>query len=408
MSAYCTNHRLGIFALAFAISGAGAWADNRADFDRAYAAYEQHVRARETEQALAAAKDAHRFGSKVFGKRNINTVNLAINYATLLNNSGDFKKARSTLKGKLRILQEHYGNDATQLVPIVIQLGRAEKDRNKALNYFERAARLSRGYDNNVIEAEKNFDIVVILLRQDRAALIEPFVDKAYEIYSDRLQPNDFRLGLMSYHKAKLAIGRNRYDEVIGYLHGSLAAFKGPAGRPMGDLERTVRVLLVDALEKLGQPDAATEHCLALGANQDWSPTTEPVYKQDPVFPPEAIENRIGGEVTLSFTIDEQGFVVNPTVSESNQTIFNEASLAMVQGFRYAPRFIDGTPVATPGIEYTASFAFAPVTANPARRKFQRPPLRGFAQPDFTDQSDCGQDIPDPLRCSGIGTSGRK
>lgn len=406
MTAPRTDKRLVLLTLALALclaGTAGVWADVEADFDRAYAAYEQHTQANDTEPALAAAKDALRFGSKVFGKDSVNTANLATNYATLLNDTGEFKKARSTLKGKLNNLERRYGEDATELVNMLIQLGRAAKRANSSIEYFERAARLSEGYDNNLLEAQKNFDIAAILLRRGGSALIEPYIDRAYDIYADRLQGDDFRLGFMAYHKAQWAIAQSRHGDAIGYLQTSLTAFKTPAGDPLGDLERTVRLLLIESFETLGQSAAATEHCLAVGAKQRWTLSPEPLYKQEPVFPMAAIKDQMNGEVTLSFTIDEQGFVVNPTVAESDQTIFNDTALAMVQGFRYAPRFVDGNPVATAEMEYTASFAFAP--ANSGKVNFQRPPLPGFAQPDFNDRSQCGQDVPvNAGQCDGIGS----
>ena len=108
-------------------------ADNREKFNSAYTAYQEHISANQEDQALEAANDAYRYGSKVFGRNHVNTANLAINYAILLNDTGDHRKARKTLKGKLDILEKRYGEDATNLVPLFMQLGRAAKDSDEAL-----------------------------------------------------------------------------------------------------------------------------------------------------------------------------------------------------------------------------------------------------------------------------------
>ena len=100
-----------------------------------------------------------------------------------------------------------------ELVPIMIQLARAAKTPDTALEHFRHAARLSKSYDDNLVEAQKNFEIMTILLRRGGGAFVEPTVDRTYEIYSERLQPNDFRLGLMSYHKARWAAGRGHHDQ---------------------------------------------------------------------------------------------------------------------------------------------------------------------------------------------------
>ena len=203
MPANRADHRFGIFMLAIAVWASGAWADDRAGFNAAYRAYEQHLDANEAEQALPAAKDAYRLGSKVFGKNSVNAAKLAINYAALLNDVGHYRKARQALDGKLEVLEAHDGYDATELVPITMQLARAAKTPDIALEHFRHAPRLSKGYDDNLIEAQKNFEIITILLRQGGGAFVEPYVDRTYEIYSERLEPNDFRLGLMSHHKAR-------------------------------------------------------------------------------------------------------------------------------------------------------------------------------------------------------------
>ena len=399
MPASRTDHRFGIFLLAIAVCASGAWADDRADFNAAYRAYEQHLDANETDYALAAAKDAYRSGSRLFGKDSVNAAKLAINYAALLNDVGHYRKARAALDGKLEVLAAHYGDGAVELVPITMQLARAARSPEDALEYFRRAARLSRGYDDNLVEAQKNFEIMTILLRGGGGALVEPYVDRTYEIYSERLEPNDFRLGLMSYHKARWATARGHHDQALGYLRGALAAFENPERERMGGLERTVRMQMVESLEELGQREAATEHLLLLGAQQDWSPEAEPVYRRAAVVPMDAIKKRSKGKVTLSFTVDEQGFVVNPTVAESTQPSLNDAALAMVRAFRYAPRFMDGNPVATAGIEHTEDFSFGSSTNGLAKPDFQVPPLRGFMNVDFNDMSECEKAVPDERVC---------
>ena len=392
------DHRVGIFLLAIAVCASAAWADDRTDFNAAYREYSKHLEAKDTKQALEAAKEAHRLGSKLFGKNSVNTAKLAINHAALLNDVGHFRKARRTLDGKLMVLQAHYGDAATELVPMMMQLGRSAKSPDDALEYFRRASRLSRGYDDNLVEAQKNYEIMSILLRQGGGAFVEPYVDRIYEIYSERLQPNDFRLGLISYHKARWSTGRGHHEQALGYLHGALAAFTNPERERMGSLEVTVRAAIVETLEELGKSHAATDHLLLLGAQQEWSPEPEPIYRRAPEIPIDAMTERMRGKVTLSFTVDEQGFVVDPTVSESTQPTLNDTALAMVKGFRYAPRFIDGNPVATAGIQHTEDFSLGS-TSGLARVNFERPPLRGFINVDFNDMSECEKAVPDERVC---------
>ena len=182
-------------------------ADDREKFSNAYRDYQQYIGANEIEPALVAAGDAFRYGTRLFGRKHINTANLAINYGKLLNDTGDYKQARKVLRGKLKVLEKHHGDNAADLVPVTIQLARAAKNPKTALEHLNRAAQLSKEYEDNLIEAQKNFDIMTILLSRGGASLVEPFIDRAHKIYRERLQPNDIRLGLglTSYHKARWA-----------------------------------------------------------------------------------------------------------------------------------------------------------------------------------------------------------
>ena len=103
-------------------------------------------------------------------------------------------------------------------------------------------------------------------------------------------------------------MSRGQHEKTVDYLLAALTAFKTPGGEPMGDLERNVRQQLVQTYEVLKHRKNATEHLLALGANQDWFPTTEPVFRAAADLPAELIEKQIDGKVTVSFTVDEARF----------------------------------------------------------------------------------------------------
>ena len=92
-----------------------AQADRKADFRAAYQSYQQAMGAGDTTGALESGKRAYKLGAKVYGRDDINTAKLAINYATLLNDTGEFKKARKILKGRLAVMESKYGQDAMGL-----------------------------------------------------------------------------------------------------------------------------------------------------------------------------------------------------------------------------------------------------------------------------------------------------
>lgn len=379
-----------------------AFADKKQDFQEAYQAYQRYMIAGDGTNAREMASESYRLGAKVYGKKDPNTAKLAINYAGLLNDAGSFRAARKVLKGKLKVMEGQYGVNATELSTILIELGRATFNPSKpsrALNHFSRASRVLENHDSALYRAKKNFDIAVILLKREGSALTQPYIEAAHGIYSRELPATDFRRGLTSYHMARHAIEQQLHENAVEYLKMSLDAFKS-ADAKMGDLERTVRTQLVESLEELQRHELATEHCLALGSRQEWKTPISPLYSKDPLAPPEAVAAGLTGEVTLAFAVDEKGHVVNPRIAHSTEAAFDQAALDMIRRFRYAPRFVDGRPVLTGGLEFTVRFA--PAQVEEERRR--TPGFDGFGGPPprwRLEQTDPGSEIPGPGKGGG-------
>ncbi len=363
-------------------------ADDKAEFQRTYEQYKQHMEAKETSAALDAAARAYTLGSRLFGKKSVNTANLAVNYAILLNDTGDYKESRKVLRGKLPVLEDHYGSDAIELVPVLVQLGRVKFDPQRpreALEHFSRASWLAGNHESKLYRAQQCFDIARDLLQRGGIQFAEQYIQSAHAIYAEELQENDMRLGLSSFHMAMWAAGRRQFEKAAEYFNGSLAAFE-TGEDPMRQMESTIRHRLVETYESMEQPDRATEHCLALGARRPWEQSPAPIYRARPVFPQEAIDGKLSGDITLEFTIDEQGYVRNAAIAESSEEALNDIAISMIQRYRYAPRFEDGRPVATDGVEYVATLTAEAPEARPrprARgdrrgRRGDSPRARGF------------------------------
>lgn len=349
-----TTGALALCVLSYASAGS---ADDKAAFQNAYEQYKQHMEAKETSKALDAASQAYTLGSKLFGKKNVNTANLAVNYAVLLNDAEDYRQSGRVLRGKLPMLEDHYGSDAIELVPVLIQLGRAKFDPRRpreALEFFSRASWLADNHENKLYRAQQCFDISRELLERGGIQFAEQFIQSAHSIYAEELQANDLRLGLTSFHMGMWATGRQQFEKAAEYFNGSLTAFRTDEG-PMRDMEQTVRRRLVELYENMEQPDRATEHCVALGARQSWSTPPTPIHKARPRFSEEAIKDGLSGEVALEFTIDEQGYVRDAAVTRSSNAALNDVAITMIRKYRYAPRFEEGEPVATDSVEYVAA-----------------------------------------------------
>ena len=380
----------GVLALLLLSYAPTAGADDKAEFQRVYEQYKQHLEAKESSQALDAASEAYTLGPKLFGRKSVNTANLAVNYAVLLNNAGEYRQSRRVLRGKLPILEDHYGNDAIELVPALIELGRVAfnpQQPREALDHFSRASWLAGNHENRLYRAQQCYEIARELLNRGGIRFAEQFIQSEEE-----LQSHDMRLGLTSFHMGMWAAGRQQFEKAAGHFSASLAAF-GTDDDPMRQMESTIRRRLVELYEAMEQPERATEHCVAIGARGEWSLPPTPIYSARPVYSQEAIDDKLAGEVSLEFTIDEQGYVRNATVTQSSEDSLNDIAITMIRKYRYAPRFEQGNPVATDGVEYVATLTAEAPEAGPRPRdrrgrRGDRPRARGFPGSRDPRQSD--------------------
>jgi len=359
-----------------------ALADRRQDFREAYRAYERYAVAGDVAKAKEMAAESYRLGQKVYGKKSPDTAKLAINYAKLLNDAGDVRRSRKVLRGKLEVMEDEYGEHSIKLTSLLHELGRAHyrpNDPQRGLGHFQRASVLLEQHDDELYRAKRNFDIATELLKRGGNADTRSFIEKAHGVYSKRLEPNDFRLGLVSYHMGLWSVSDGEYAESVEYFNAALTAFQRDDGE-MSDLERTVRSMLVNAYENAGQSKDATQHCLALGKSQEWVVPAKPLYLQAPDIPEELAESAFAGEVKLAFTVDAAGFVSNARIASASSSDMDSIALEAIRGFRYAPRFVDGRPVDTDGVGFT--FDFARPQAKESGRRFSIPPPRGWPAGD--------------------------
>ena len=385
------NFRKVFFIFIIVLQTASALADLQSEFRQAYSSYNQYLEVDDVPLALGAAADAHKLGSKLYGRNHINTATLAINYASLLNDTEYYKKAAKTLKGKLEIMEKSYGEDANELVSPLTELGRAhlaDRKPEKAIGYFQRASDILENHDNRILSGARNFDIVAILLKRRANQYTRPFVEASYSSYDGLLEENDIRWGLTNYHMAMWSLQDERLADAIDHLNMSLIAFK-TSDDQITDMEKNLRLMLIDTLQRAGKSAVATEHCLAIGERENW--VANPLYIKPPNLDLSKAKKPASIEIKLIFTVDEQGFVRKPRIKSSTEPDLNGEALAAVTEFRYAPKFINGSAVSTDDVSFTIAYEAPP------QPKFTRPPMMGLKSAGDEKSGDMG---------SGLGGSG--
>src|SRR5690606_33792952 len=89
-------------------------------------------------------------------------------------------------------------------------------------------------------------------------------------------------------------------------------------------------------------------------ASADGTSEYVPVYKVPPYYPETAAGER--GWAIVQFTVTETGRTKDIEIVESSSPVFDEAALWVAKQFRYAPRLVDGSPVAVERVRNRITF----------------------------------------------------
>ncbi len=341
------------------ILASSCYGDPRAEFDAEYSQYVIYTDSQQWQLALESAEKAYVLGEVIFGEKSINTGNLALNYGRLLNLLDLHKEAKPVLLAARKILKNSSQTEKADLIDVYFELGKATYDPehpSPGLVHFRKAVKLSAS-ENNLVSARINLSIgQYVAARSDSKGNAEAFFGSAYLVYLDTVGPTDIRTALAAFQLGKYALAKRDYKEAKKHLQLSVDAFEAnPENRP---LELMARAFIVEALEELGESEAATEHCRAIGIKTPLDQTAEyfPLYKKLPIYPARALRKGQAGWVIVEFTVDENGFTRDHQIVESSSTVFNSASINAAETFRYAPRFVNGQAVTTTGVQNKVSY----------------------------------------------------
>ena len=94
------------------------------------------------------------------------------------------------------------------------------------------------------------------------------------------------------------------------------------------------------------------------------APTPEPIgetreprviRRVEPIYPPIARSQGIGGRVTVRITVAADGSVENVKIEQSTSPLFNQAALKAARQMRFEPGLVNGKPVRA---DYLQTFNF--------------------------------------------------
>ena len=351
-------HTLRILAacvgLTFTSSGV---ADPDDEFTAAFKAYHDAMDRSQYAAAVAHAESARRLGEEIYADEAKVIATLVFNHGYALAMSGNHHKASGVLKETRKLMRRAYGPDSAQLFRVEMALMNTlpEDDAAGQLTRVLKLARRHLAEDGEAMaELKLNGGIWAWWDRRAEGMLGEAAETFAQLGKTEREARARFWIG-------KIHLGHDKFRQTVESMTSVVELL--PDDDPTALM---ARANLVEAYEKLGQSERATEHCLAIGKTIPWTGAADyqPLFKRPPTYPRSALARYTEGWVLLEFAVDEMGFVREPKVIDSKPEgdigwSLQAAAVAAAEGFRYAPRFVDGKPVAVDGVRNRIVFEIA-------------------------------------------------
>ncbi len=322
------------------------------EFNIAFAEYQRLSREGKWAESLPHAKQVYEIGKSVFGEKDPDTAILAFNYGKNLEQTRDYEGAARLYSESLAIDEALLGKDSPKLVRTLIPLGYS---RDKAIRskeaevHYDRALELTeKHYGPDSMEYAKLVLEVAESLVQMKGIRTKKYLQASYDILKKEKGDKDPLTGLAAFQLGKFYMAAGSYKKAPDFLLEALNTFDNP-DRPDNRAEMIAHGFLVEAFERQGQREEATQHCLAIGRMTPVADNQEhfPVYRVSPEYPPAAAKAKKEGWAQIEFTISSMGFVESPVILQSSDEIFNKPALDVIEKWRYAPQFVDGKPVKT-------------------------------------------------------------
>lgn len=171
---------------------------------------------------------------------------------------------------------------------------------------------------NSLWYAELALEAGKEIMNRSRTLRSRPYVEKAYEIYKDRLGQKHPKTGMATFTLGKFEMARKKYRKAETYFLESLKTFENP-DRPSNHFELGTHTYLVEVYERLKETEKSTRHCLAIGRSTPYGPDQEyvPLFKTPAIYPRRLLFSGIEGYVIVEFTVGTDCKVTDPKVIEA-------------------------------------------------------------------------------------------
>jgi len=318
-------------------------------FKDAYHQYQAAVKTPDKKKQLEFAQLSYELGNQVYGESNINTARLGFNLAAIYNDTNKRDQAQKLLEPLIDIYKKELGKYNIELVDLYFAYAKSLSYKKSDLSerYYKKALTVidKQPEEDDILKAVLTLETGVKLLSVGSRKSKIILDAQAYLI--EHFPSNDKRVVKANFYAGKYYLARNKYEKAIENFESNLAVFDALEG-PTHPLELSTHAFLINALEKDGKSDEATQHCIAIGQMQPWDENQEqiPLYRANPKYPMKMVRKRRSGSVKIEFTVSDFGFVTDAKVLNTDESKgFHKEALAALEKWRYAPKFENGKVV---------------------------------------------------------------
>lgn len=120
------------------------------------------------------------------------------------------------------------------------------------------------------------------------------------------------------------------------------------------------RTLLIKLAEENGDPMTAAAQAVLVARGIDMGPgkDPQPVYKTEVAYPREQYQNKVEGDVEITYSLDSTGAVIDARVLKSTpDRVFDQAALESFKQWRFTP-MLDSAGQPRPGSGFKFTLAF--------------------------------------------------
>ena len=312
--------------------------------------------------AIVCAQELLQTSQDLFGPSHRNTAILTREYGLVLADAGQREESFTVLKLALRRYEKAYGDASSNMVDVLLDVAEAGVGRanthNHPVDLYERAFEIyQKTSDYSELQyAHYITDAILVLFGHidslNRTRVVVDFGKEALQIYNTHLGSEHLATALTAFKLGKLVNNHpSKMSEAVMFFQQAL---KNSEVAPFA------HAFLADTYLKANNPELAKVHIKASQQSDSGiiSQRFNPIFVEQPKYPPKAIRSGREGYAIVKLTISETGAVKDLQLIEEQPLKwgFGDAAMEVASKLRYSPQIIGGSSTDVPNVRYKYTF----------------------------------------------------